>query len=120
MALLAFGAFNKNTSRRVPDAHTLIKTTCRHEATIGRDGYGRDTVFNRETEDTLICLNVPESDRAVAGAGGDVAAVRGEVEGVDVLLVTFEGVANLLGGNVPDLSKSVSAVRSRVRPICFG
>ena len=52
----------------------------------------------------MICLNVPQADRAVAGAGGNVAPVGGKVEGVDVLFVTFEGVADLLGGDVPDLS----------------
>lgn len=50
-------------------------------------------------------LHVPDSRGFVAGAGDDEAAVTGEIEGVDFLLVAVEDVADALGFDVPDLGR---------------
>jgi len=104
VALLAFGAFDENTSLGVPDANALVQATCGDEAVVGGNGNGCDTVLNLQSQNTLVLLNIPKSDSAVAGAGGDVTTVRGEVEGVNVLLVARELVENALASDVPDLN----------------
>jgi hypothetical protein len=103
VALLAFGALNEYTSLSVPDADALVQTTCGDKAVVGWDGNGGDAIFNLESKDALILLDIPESDCAVAGAGGDVTTVGGEVERVNILFVAGELVENALAGNIPDL-----------------
>jgi hypothetical protein len=48
-------------------------------------------------------LDVPESDGAVAGAGGDVPSVGGEIQAVDILFMASELVADDFVCDVPDL-----------------
>jgi len=103
VTLLAFGALDEDTSLGVPDAHTLVQAARGDEAVVGRDGNGGDAVFDLESKDTLVLLDIPEPDGAVAGAGSDVTAIRGEVQRIDVLLVTRELVENALASDVPDL-----------------
>jgi hypothetical protein len=103
VALLAFGALDENTGLSVPDADALVQTACGDKAVVGWDGNGGDAIFNLESKDALVLLDIPESDRAVAGAGGDVTTVGGEIERVNILLVAGELVEDALAGNVPDL-----------------
>jgi len=103
VALLAFSTLNENTGLGVPDAHALVQATRGDEAVVGRDGNGGDAVFDLESKNTLVLLDVPEPDGAVAGAGSDVTTIRGEVERIDVLLVTRELVEDALASDVPDL-----------------
>lgn len=56
-------------------------------------------------------LHVPDSGGFVARAGDDEAAVAGEVEGVDFLLVAVEDVADALGFDVPDLRRKSMSLR---------
>jgi len=113
VSLLAFCSFDHDARLRVPDAHALVQAACRYEAAIGRYRDGGDAVFDGEGKDALVLLDVPEPDRAVAGAGGDVAAVGGEVEGVDVLVVAGEAVADGFCCDVPDLIPHPSACGTR-------
>jgi hypothetical protein len=103
VALLAFSALDENTSLGVPDADALVQATCSDEAVVRRDGNGGNAVFNLESKNTLVLLDVPKPDSAVAGAGSDVTTIRGEVQRIDVLLVARELVENALASNVPDL-----------------
>jgi hypothetical protein len=103
VALFSFSTLNKNTSLGVPNADALVQATCSDEAVVGGDGDSGDAVFDLESEDALVLLDVPKSDCAVAGTRGDVTSVRSEVERVDVLFVTRELVEDALGGNVPNL-----------------
>ena len=103
VALLAFGALDKNTGLGIPDADALVQAACSDEAVVGRDGNGGDAVFDLESQNALVLLDIPKSDSAVSGTGGDVTTIRGEVQRIDVLLVASELVENALAGNVPDL-----------------
>jgi hypothetical protein len=103
VALLAFSTLNENTGLGVPDAHALVQAAGGDEAVVGRDGNSGNAVFDLESKNTLVLLDVPEPDGAVAGAGSDVTAIRGEVKRIDVLLVTRELVEDALASDVPDL-----------------
>lgn len=103
VALLAFGTFDENTGLGIPDADALVQAACSDEAVVGRDGNGGDAVFDLESQNALVLLDIPKSDSAVSGTGGDVTTIRGEVQRIDVLLVARELVENALAGNVPDL-----------------
>ena len=103
MALFAFGPLDEDSGLRVPYTHRFVQAAGSYEAVIWGDGDSGDPVFYTKGEDALVLLDVPEPDGAIAGAGGDVAAVGGEVEGVDVLVVAGELVADYFVGDVPDL-----------------
>ena len=103
VALLAFGALDKNTGLGIPDADALVQAACSDEAVVGGDGDSGNAILDLESEDALVLLDVPKSNCAVAGTRGDVTSVRREVERVDVLFVARELVKDALGGNVPDL-----------------
>lgn len=49
-------------------------------------------------------FQVPDPDSSVTGAGCDDLAVPGVVEGVDVLLMSAEGVTNNFVVDVPNLA----------------
>lgn len=103
VSLLAFGTLDQDTGLSVPNADALVQAAGCDEAVVGGDSDGSDAVFDVEGEDASVLLNVPQPDSAVARAGGNVAAIRGEIQGVNVLLVTRELVENLLGRDIPDL-----------------
>lgn len=103
VALLALGPLHEVARLAVPDAHALVQAAGRDVAVVGRDGDGGDAVFDRQAQDALVLLDVPQADGAVARAGGDVPPVGGEVERVDVLFVAGELVADAAFGDVPDL-----------------
>lgn len=111
VALLTLGDTDRIAGLDVPDADALVERAGGDVAAVGRHGDGGHAVFDGECEDAGVGLDVPEADRAVAGAGGDVAAIAAEVERVDVLVVAGEGVADLLGGDVPNLHESALGVR---------
>jgi hypothetical protein len=51
----------------------------------------------------LVDVDIPKADGLVAAARGDVAAISGEVERVDILFMAGEDVPDLFGLNVPNL-----------------
>ena len=101
--LLALRALDQVARRAVPDAHGLVQRAGSDEAVVGRDSDGSHAVLDREAEDALVLLDVPQADRAVARARGDVPAIGSEVQRIDVLLVAGELVADAALGDVPDL-----------------
>lgn len=103
MTLLALCAHDNGAGGHIPDADALIKGAGGDEVAVRRDGNGGDAVFDLQGEGALRLLHVPDADGAVAGAGGDDAAVARPVQGVDVLVVAAEGVADHAGVDVPDL-----------------
>jgi hypothetical protein len=103
VALAAFKALDQIPAGRVPHAYTLIKGSSGDVASVGGDGDSGDAVFDAKYEHLVAGVDVPETDGFVAAARGDVSAVAREVEGVDVLFVAGEGVADSLGLDVPNL-----------------
>lgn len=104
--LVAVGALetlDKVAVGGVPHADALVEGTSRDVLGVGRDGDGGDAILDAEGQDVLACLDVPEADGAVAAAGRDCAAIAGEVERVDVLLVTGEAIPDGSVGDIPDL-----------------
>lgn len=101
----------------IPHSHTLVQRTGSDVAGIRRDGNGGDAVFDAERHDVRAGLNVPQADGAVARSRSDGAAILGEVEGVDILLVTREGVSDLVGGDVPHSDQFILCTGGKVLPI---
>lgn len=87
----------------VPNPDALVERAGGDVLSVGGDGNGRDAILNGQGEDVSALLDIPKADSAVATAGGDGASVASEVQRINVLLVTREGVANLLLVNIPDL-----------------
>lgn len=90
------------TGSNIPDPHTLVEGTSCDESTVGRDGNSSDAILNGECQHTVGCLDIPESDRAVATARGNGPAITREVQAVDVLLVARECVSDSARLDVPD------------------
>lgn len=107
VSIRALEALDEISSSDIPDPDALVEGSSSDVARIGGDGNGGDAILNAERHDVVARLNVPQADRAVTASRGNGAAVLGEVEGVDVLLVTGEGVADLARGNVPDADQLV-------------
>jgi hypothetical protein len=80
VALLAFGALDENAGLGVPDTDAFVQAACSDEAVVGRDGNGGNAVFDLQSQNTLVLLDIPKSDSAVPGTGGDVATIRGKVQ----------------------------------------
>ena len=59
MALLAFRSLDQHTRLGVPDAHALVQAAGSNETVVGRDGDGSNAVFNLQSEDALVLLDVP-------------------------------------------------------------
>ena len=106
MALLALGPLDETRRLRVPNADALVQAAGCHVAATWRDGDGGHSVFYLERQHALVLRDVPQADGAVAGAGGDVPAIRRKVQRVDVLLVAREGGFDHFAGDVPDLTIS--------------
>lgn len=103
VAISFLKALEEVASLHVPDANTLVKRTSSQESVVGRNGDSGDTVFNGKAKHTLVALDIPQTDCAIAGSGSDVATVGRVVEGVDVLLVTCKSVPDSACLNLPDL-----------------
>lgn len=89
----------------VPHPHALVEGTGCHELRVGRDGNRRDAVLNSERQIAAARLQIPDPDGPIAAARGNGAAVAGEIERVDVLVVARERGADLSCLDVPDLGK---------------
>lgn len=113
VSLLAFGTLDQDTGLSVPNADALVQAAGCDEAVVGGDSDSSDAVFDVEGEDASVLLNVPQPDSAVARAGGNVATIRGEIQGVNVLLVTGELVEDLLGRDIPDLKVLLDGSRHK-------
>lgn len=58
-----------------------------------------------------LTKGVPELDGLVTGAGDDLAVVRGEGNGEDVLLVAHEAAGGLAGSNLPEAEGAIPRAR---------
>ena len=108
VTMFAFCPLDELTILSVPDADALVQASSGDELVVRRDGDGSDAILDLEGKYALVLLDIPQTDRAVTRAGCDVAPIGSEVEGVNVLVVTGELVANDFGGNIPDLNSTVS------------
>ena len=93
----------------VPDPYALIQRTGRNELGVGRNGDRRDAILDGERQVAVARLQIPDPDGPVATAGSNGAPVAGEIERVDVLVVTGERGADLSLLDVPDLDELVRA-----------
>lgn len=91
------------TSSGVPDANTLVQRTRGNVVTIGRHGHRSHTIPNAESVHELAVENIPQTNCLVTATRRDVPSVAGEIEGVDVLLVSRENVLDGTGSNIPNL-----------------
>lgn len=73
--LLTFRPLDQHTGRRVPDAYALVETASSDKATVGGDGDGCYAVFYLKGENTLILLDVPETNCTIARARCDMASI---------------------------------------------
>ena len=103
MSIRTFKSFDEEAGVNVPDSDTLVKRASGDILCVGGDGDGRDTVFNGQGQCICPLFDVPKSNRSVAAAGGDRSAIPSKVEGVNVLLVAREMIANRSLCNIPNL-----------------
>ena len=85
----------------IPHADALVKRTSGDILGVGRDGNSSDPVLDREGSHQLRSLDIPKSDGPVATSRGNGASVAREVERVDILFVSREGVADRSRGDIP-------------------
>jgi hypothetical protein len=93
----------------VPDPHALVKRAGCNELGVGRNGDRRHAILDGERQVAVARLQIPDPDGPVATARGNGASVAGEIERVNVLIVTGERGANLSLLDIPDLGESVLA-----------
>lgn len=117
VALLTLRPLDQSSLLRVPDTHALVQRACGDEPAVRRDGDSGDAIFDLEGEHALILLDVPQPNGAVSRTGRDEAAIAREVERVDVLVVSGEGMTNLLCGDVPHPDDFVFGTGSEVSAI---
>jgi hypothetical protein len=99
----------------VPDAHALVERAGRNELGVGRNGDRRHAILDGERQVAVARLQIPDPDGPVATAGSNGAPVAGEIERVDVLVVTGERGADLSLLDVPDLDELVCARKPPTR-----
>jgi hypothetical protein len=98
----ALESFNQITPN-IPDPDALVKGTRGNVLGIRGNGNSRHAVLNSEGGNDAACLDIPEPDGTIPTSRGNSTSVTREVQGVDILLMAREGVANSSRGNVPDL-----------------
>jgi hypothetical protein len=103
VSILALETHDKLAVVRIPDTDALIEGTGSNEAVVGGDSDGCDAVLDGQVENLLVGLEVPKAYTSVAASRRDDTAVAGEIERVDVLLVTSELVFDGTSSNIPDL-----------------
>lgn len=115
VALGALEALQEIAHLNVPHPDALVERAGGHVLGIRRDGNGSNAVLNSERQSVHAALDIPKPDCPVATARGNGAAITGEIERVNILIVTLEGVANLSLLNVPNLNQ-VSTGLLRLNP----
>lgn len=103
VSIRSFQPLDQVACHDVPDANALVQRAGRNKLGVGGNGNSRNTVLDGEGEGVGALLNIPETDRSVATARGNGAAVARKVERVDVLFVAREVVADGSGSNIPHL-----------------
>lgn len=98
----------------IPDADTLVEGTSCDESTVGGNGNSGDSILDSECQHTVRCLNIPESDCAVATARCNSPAITREVQTVDVLLVARERVSDSASLDVPNADQLVLGTGGKV------
>lgn len=103
MSIRSFQAFHQVLTGNVPNADNLVQRTGSDALSVRGDGNSRNAILNSEDARANTLLNIPESHGSVATSGRDSATIASKVEGVNVLLVTVEAVADRARLDVPDL-----------------
>lgn len=109
MTLFSFSPLHEITGADVPDAHAFIQTARCDVSRVGRNGHGRDSVLDLESENACVVLDIPETNRAITRARSNISTVRCKVERINVLLMTGEGVTDCPCLNIPDLYINISS-----------
>ncbi len=114
VSVWAIQTLNKIPSGDVPNSDTLIKGSSSDKPSIWRNSNSRDAILNAERHDVLLGLDIPETDSAITRSRSDGSSISGEVEGVDILLVAWEGTLDSVGGNIPNTDQLVLSTSSEV------
>lgn len=105
------------TSSNIPDADALVEGTSCDESTIWGNGNSGDSILDSECQHTIRCLDIPESDCAVATARCNSPAITREIQAVDVLLVARECISDSASLDVPDADQLVLGTGGKVLAI---
>jgi hypothetical protein len=103
VAIRVLQTLHQVSGRSIPYTNALVQRTGSHVVAIRRHSDGRDSIFNAKSVDKLAIKNIPKTHSLVSTARGDVSAVAGEVQGVDVLLMSREDVLDGACVDIPDL-----------------
>lgn len=96
-------SLNQITGGGVPHTNALVERTSSHIVTIRRHSHSGDSVLNAKGVNQLAVKNIPQTHGLVTTARGDVAAISGEIQRIDVLFVATKDVLDGSRGNVPHL-----------------
>ena len=80
VAINSLKSTNEVSSWHTPDTNALVQRSGCNEVPTSRDSHSSDAIFNLEGQDLTIAFNIPDTDGMVSAAGGDIAAVTGEVK----------------------------------------
>jgi hypothetical protein len=114
VAIRSLETLHQNTGVDIPDAHTLVERTGSNVARVGRDGNRRDAILDRQGQHRVAAFDIPQTDGAVTTARSDRTTITSEIQTIDVLLVTREGVADRPVGDIPDSDELVLGTSGQV------
>jgi hypothetical protein len=103
MAVFALETYDELTGLNVPYANALVKGAGGDVEVVWRDGYSGDAVLNGKVGHLHVGFKIPEADAPIAATGCNDLAVPGEVERVDVLLVSGKLMLDRAAVNIPNL-----------------
>lgn len=103
MSVRSLQALHQILAGNIPDTDNLVQRTSSDALGVRGDGNSRNAILNSEDARANALLNIPESYGSVAASRCDSATITSKVEGVNVLLVTVEAVADRARLDVPDL-----------------
>jgi len=99
-------AVDQCPSLNVPDVHVPVERGS-HKVVIGRDGHARHPgiagIVGDRKHLRFARVHIPYPHCLVIRARDDERTVVRKVEGVDVVLVAFERVADVFTGDIPYL-----------------
>lgn len=108
---------NQVASSNIPNANRLVERSGSDEAGIWRNGNSGDAILDAERHNVSTSLDIPQTDGTVTRSRSDGTSISGKVEGVNILLVTREGIPDLPLSNIPDTDKLVLSTSSEVLSI---
>ena len=99
----AIESFDQQAVTRVPYAHALVQGSGCNKFAPWRHGYCCDAIFDDEVQNFSSAFEIPDTHRAIATARCNMLAIPRKVQGINVLLMTGECMADCSRFDIPHL-----------------